>query len=127
LNQPPPSPIPMLAALFGLAGVAMGAFGAHAIDGERAKAWVETGSQFHLIHALAALACVSFAGWGAPIALRAAFFFLVGIVLFSGSLYAMALGAPRDLAIAAPLGGLCFMIGWSMLAYAGWQLWRDKP
>jgi uncharacterized membrane protein YgdD (TMEM256/DUF423 family) len=114
----------MIAAVFGLLGVAAGAFGAHAIESEQAKAWIDTGSKFQLAHVMATLACVSFANWGAPAATRGAPFFLGGIVLFSGSLYALALGAPKFVAIFAPLGGLSFMIGWAILAYAGWQLWR---
>jgi uncharacterized membrane protein YgdD (TMEM256/DUF423 family) len=118
------SPIPMIAAIFGLLGVAAGAFGAHAVDGAQAKAWMDTGSKFQLVHVFATLACVSFANWGAPVAMRGAPFFLGGIVLFSSSLYALALGAPKSVAMLAPLGGLSFMIGWGILAFAGWQLWR---
>lgn len=120
------SPIPMIAAIFGLVGVAAGAFGAHGVDGAQAKAWMDTGSKFQLAHVMATLACVSFANWGARVAMRGAPFFLSGIVLFSGSLYALALGAPKVLAMAAPLGGLSFMIGWAILAFAGWQLWQGK-
>ena len=118
------TPIPMIAAIFGVLGVAAGAFGAHGVDGAQAKAWMDTGSKFHLFHVFATLACVYFATWGAPIAMRAAPFFLGGIILFSGSLYALALGAPKAIAMLAPLGGLSFMIGWAILAFAGWRLWR---
>jgi uncharacterized membrane protein YgdD (TMEM256/DUF423 family) len=116
----------MIAAIFGLLGVAAGAFGAHGVDGAQAKAWMDTGSNFQLAHVMATLASVSFANWGAPVAMRGAPFFLGDIVLFSGSLYALALGAPKVLAMLAPLGGLSFMIGWAVLAYAGWQLWRGQ-
>jgi uncharacterized membrane protein YgdD (TMEM256/DUF423 family) len=121
-----PTPIPMIAAIFGLLGVAAGAFGAHAVDGVQAKAWMDTGSKFQLAHVMATLACVSFANWGAPVAMRGAPFFLSGIILFSGSLYALALGAPKMVAMAAPLGGFSFMIGWAILALAGWRLWRGE-
>jgi uncharacterized membrane protein YgdD (TMEM256/DUF423 family) len=114
----------MIAAIFGLLGVAAGAFGA--IEGAQAKAWMDTGSKFQLAHVMATLACVSFANWGAPLAMRAAPFFLSGIVLFSGSLYALALGAPKAVAMAAPLGGLSFMVGWGILAFAGFRLWRQE-
>lgn len=117
----------MIAAVFGLLGVAAGAFGAHAIEGAQAKAWIDTGSKFQLAHVMATLACVSFANWGAPVAMRSAPYFLVGIVLFSGSLYALALGAPKAVAMVAPLGGLSFMIGWAILAFAGWRLWKRPP
>jgi uncharacterized membrane protein YgdD (TMEM256/DUF423 family) len=114
----------MIAAIFGLLGVAAGAFGAHGVDGAQAKAWMDTGSKFQLAHVMATLACVSFANWGAPVAMRGAPFFLGGIILFSGSLYALAFGAPKSVAMFAPLGGLSFMIGWAILAFAGWRLWR---
>jgi uncharacterized membrane protein YgdD (TMEM256/DUF423 family) len=116
----------MVAALFGLTGVAMGAFAAHAIAGEQAKAWVETGAKYQLAHVMAALASVSFRNWGAPRATIAAPFFFAGIVLFCGALYALALGAPRSVAALAPVGGVAFMVGWAILAWAGWHLWRHE-
>jgi uncharacterized membrane protein YgdD (TMEM256/DUF423 family) len=122
----PKTPIPMIAALFGFVGVAAGAFGAHGVDSAQAKAWMDTGSKFQLAHVMATLACVSFSNWGAPVAMRGAPFFLGGIVLFSGSLYALAFGVPKIVAMMAPLGGLSFMVGWAILAFAGWKLWRQQ-
>jgi uncharacterized membrane protein YgdD (TMEM256/DUF423 family) len=119
-----PTPYPMIAAILGLFGVVFGAFGAHGIEGVQAKAWVETGSTFHLIHVFAILASVAFANWGSTLALKATPFFVAGIILFSGALYGLALGAPRGIAMLAPLGGLSFMIGWAILAIAGWRVWR---
>lgn len=101
----------------------LGAFGAHALKArlpaEMLALW-STGVQYHLWHALGmiliglAAAVVADGMW-----LRAAgLLLLVGIVLFSGSLYALALGAPRWLGAVAPLGGAAFILGWLALALA---------
>lgn len=103
-----------VAAVLGLLGVAFGAFGAHGLTDPAAKAWMQTGAAYQLIHVLAAL----FATTLPRPALGAARAFLVGAVLFSGSLYAMALGAPHWLGMVTPLGGLGFIAGWAMLAFA---------
>lgn len=124
MNRRPPTIIPLLAAVFGLSGVALGAFGAHGVQDPQAKGWMETAAHYQMIHVFAALATLTFRNWGAPVALRAAPFFLGGIVLFSGALYALAFGAPRGVAMLAPVGGVGFMIGWAILAFAGWRLWR---
>jgi uncharacterized membrane protein YgdD (TMEM256/DUF423 family) len=116
--------VPFAAALSGLVAVIVGAFGAHAIQDEAAKAWIDTGVKFHLAHTMAMLACVSMRGWGAPGAMRAPPVFLLGIFLFSGSLYALAMGAPKGIAMLAPIGGLSFMIGWGLFAISGWKYWR---
>lgn len=103
-----------IGAVLGLLGVAFGAFGAHSVADPAAKAWMQTGATYQLAHVLAALAA---AGLPRP-AIRAATAFLIGAVVFSGSLYAMALGAPRWLGAITPLGGLAFLAGWAMLALA---------
>ena len=101
----------------------LGAFGAHALKArlpaELLTLW-STGVQYHLWHALGmiliglAAAVVADGIW-----LRAAgLLLLVGIVLFSGSLYALALGAPKWLGAVAPLGGAAFILGWLALAVA---------
>jgi uncharacterized membrane protein YgdD (TMEM256/DUF423 family) len=105
--------------LVGLAGataVLFGAFGAHALHGALDARGVElwhTASQYHFWHALA-LAVAAAATRGRPrrCALVA---FALGIVLFSGSLYALALGAPRWSGAITPLGGVAFMVGWIAL------------
>jgi uncharacterized membrane protein YgdD (TMEM256/DUF423 family) len=106
--------IRLAASVLGLLGVAFGAFGAHGVSDPAAKAWMQTGATYQLAHVLAALAA---AGLPRP-AVGAAAAFLVGTVVFSGSLYAMALGAPRWLGAITPLGGLAFLAGWAMLALA---------
>ncbi len=108
------SRIVALAAVLGFLGVAFGAFGAHAVADPVAKGWLQTGAQYQLVHALAAL-LAAILPRPAP---RAAIAFLVGTVLFSGSLYAMALGAPRILGAVTPLGGVAFLAGWALLALA---------
>ena len=102
------------------AGVALGAFGAHALkarlSAESLAIW-ETASRYHLIHALALLA----AGWASERwpggwTTSAAWLFAAGIVVFSGSLYALALTGVRGLGAVTPLGGVCFITGWICLA-----------
>ncbi len=106
--------IRLAAAVLGLLGVAFGAFGAHGVSDPAAKAWMQTGATYQLAHVLAALLAVGLSS----AATRAAMAFLIGVVLFSGSLYAMALGAPRWLGAVTPLGGLAFLAGWVLLALA---------
>lgn len=106
------------AALGGLT-VACGAFGAHALkdrlSAEQA-AWFEKAVHYQGLHALALLA-VALAEARAPHrAWRAAgLAFVAGTVLFSGSLYAMALGGPRALGMVTPLGGTAFLVGWAAM------------
>ncbi len=107
-----------LICLSGFVAVAIGAFGAHGLTSPQAKAWVETGSDQHMAHTLALFACVWLQTQGYPKARFAVPFFSFGIVLFAGSLYALALAAPRAVAMAAPLGGLCLLAGWLLLAWA---------
>lgn len=106
------SNIRLAGAVLGLLGVAFGAFGAHGVADPAAKAWMQTGATYQLAHVLAALTA---AGLPRP-ATGAAAAFMLGTVLFSGSLYAMALGAPRWMGAVTPLGGLAFLAGWAMLA-----------
>jgi uncharacterized membrane protein YgdD (TMEM256/DUF423 family) len=105
---------------------ACGAFGAHALKPhlppERLQLW-ETAVRYHFLQALGLI------GVGLTLrtldsgALRAAAGLIVaGIVLFSGSLYALSLGAPRLLGVLTPVGGLAWIGGW--LAFA-WGAWRD--
>jgi len=109
-----------LATFLGALGVVFGAFAAHALQGrvdDRALEWVKTGSHYQLIHSLALLAWAvwsqlriqsgasipsSFPGWG----------FACGVLVFSGSLYAMALGSPRWLGAITPIGGSLMIAAW---------------
>ena len=107
-----------LAAISGFIAVAAGAFAAHGIADPAAKELLRTGSTYELAHALAVLACAALTGAGMPRARLAPAWFLVGSLLFSGSLYALALGAPRLVGAITPFGGLAFLVGWAVLAWA---------
>ncbi len=115
----------------GCLAVALGAFGAHALrgflasfpDGEaRQRIW-ETAAHYHLIHAVAVASAAYLAGkpQAQSLAGVAGWCFLVGIVLFSGSLYAMTLTGVRALGAITPFGGLSFIAGWALLAIAAWR------
>ncbi|HEY0947242.1 MAG TPA: DUF423 domain-containing protein [Opitutaceae bacterium] len=112
-----------MAGLFGFAGVALGAFGAHGLKATLAArgmtaAW-DTAVLYHLVHAVALLSIgrPTLAGAGARWPVWAAGAWAVGVVLFSGSLYALALGGPRWLGPVTPLGGTAFLVGWGLVAY----------
>ncbi|MBX3478765.1 MAG: DUF423 domain-containing protein [Caulobacter sp.] len=105
-----------LAALIGLASVAFGAFAAHGMTDEKAIGWLKTASQYAGVHALAVIAVAALTRTGLQIITGTRLAFLAGVALFSGSLIAMAFGAPRWLGAVTPLGGLAFMIGWLLLA-----------
>jgi uncharacterized membrane protein YgdD (TMEM256/DUF423 family) len=119
---------PLLAAgVFGLIGVGVGAMGAHALKAtliERGmlQAW-ETASRYHLFHAVALLGLAAWmrnasADNGARLMIWTARLWCVGMVLFSGSLYWLALGGPRWLGPITPLGGVALMAGWMLIAIA---------
>ena len=114
------SSLGVLAGVLAAIGVGAGAFGAHALRGRLdagALATFETAVRYHLIHAIAAVLAADRAERSSnPLSRRAAVLFALGIVLFSGSLYALALGGPRLLGAITPLGGLAFIIGWLLLA-----------
>jgi uncharacterized membrane protein YgdD (TMEM256/DUF423 family) len=105
--------------------VAAGAFGAHALKQRLSPellAVFETGARYQMYHALGLFA-VSFAVSQNHPASPAGWAMLAGIVLFSGSLYALALTSIRGLGAITPIGGLCFLAGWALLF---WSLkWRS--
>ena len=114
----------ILAAVAGFTGVALGAFGAHALKSrltEDLLAVWQTAVQYHLVHALALLACGILARQGLHSAALqwAAAGFVIGIVLFSGSLYLLALSGQKWLGMITPLGGLSFLAGWLALVWLG--------
>ena len=105
-----------VAALLGASGVLCGAAGAHALRSLMVPEYMatfETGVRYHLIHAVALLA-LALGGERRTIALPATFF-TIGVVLFSGSLYALALGAPTSAGIVTPFGGVSLLLGWLAL------------
>ncbi len=99
------------AAVSGAIAVTAGAFGAHGTSGEAAE-WLQTGAHYQLIHAIAALVAIRMAACGA------AWCFVGGAVVFAGTLYAMALGAPTWLGAVTPIGGLMLIGGWVWLAWS---------
>ena len=107
-----------LGAVGGFVAVAVGAFAAHGVADPKAQEWLRTGSTYGFMHTMATFASATFMQVGARRARLAPAFFLSGVVLFSGSLYAMALGGPRWLGAVTPIGGVLFLIGWAVLAWA---------
>ena len=111
-----------LGAVSGLIGVGAGAFGAHALRARMSPAVLavfETAARYQMYHALALLgAAWVVSRWPGGLATAAGWLFLTGTIVFSGSLYALALTGVRWLGAVTPLGGLCFLVGWVCLALA---------
>ena len=108
-------------AILGLLAVGTGAFAAHVLKEKLAPEQFTTfqvGAQYQMYHALAIVASALFVSRAPRLTMSADVLFLLGIVLFSGSLYALSLTRLRKLGMIAPLGGLCFMGGWALLAVA---------
>lgn len=116
------STVIVLGAVLAGAAVALGAFGAHGLEArlsERALAIWQTGVHYQFVHALGLLLIAALwervhPSWG----LAAVIAMTLGVLLFSGSLYALALGAPRWLGAVAPIGGTLFIVSWAALAIA---------
>jgi len=116
----------VLAALFGLSGVALGAFASHALKSQLSAAYLavfQTGVQYQMLHALALLgvALLSLHRPGRLLTAAGALF-VAGILLFSGSLYLLTLSGIGKLGMITPLGGTSFLAGWLCLALAGWRI-----
>jgi uncharacterized membrane protein YgdD (TMEM256/DUF423 family) len=115
-----------IASVNGALAVLAGAFAAHALGQRldvRALATFTTGAHYHLIHAVAmGVAALAIRGAARSRAAWAAGLFLAGILLFSGSLYMLALTGVRTFAYVTPLGGIAFVLGWAMLAWAALKL-----
>lgn len=116
------SAVIVLGAVLAAVAVGSGAFGAHGLEArlsERAMAIWQTAVQYQFVHALGLLLVAALwerlqPGWG----LVSVVAMTLGVLLFSGSLYALALGAPRVLGAIAPIGGTLFIVGWAALAVA---------
>ncbi|MFN0135839.1 MAG: DUF423 domain-containing protein [Phycisphaerae bacterium] len=120
-----------LGALSGFLAVALGAFGAHALKDRLTPDLLtiyQTGAHYHLAHALALslvgiarrtkpATALSVAGWA----------FLIGTVIFAGSLYALAITGIRQFGAITPIGGVAFMIGWIALAIDGFSRRSTQP
>jgi uncharacterized membrane protein YgdD (TMEM256/DUF423 family) len=115
-----------IAALTGALGVILAAFGEHALNGRLSPTAISafaTGARYQLMHALAmGLAALAARGAAKPLAETAALLFLAGILLFSGSLYGLALTGIRTLGFVTPFGGLALIAGWITLALAALKL-----
>ncbi|MGH7204984.1 MAG: DUF423 domain-containing protein [Nitrospiraceae bacterium] len=117
----------LIGSLVAFLGVAGGAFGAHSLKAMLPAEQVivfETAVRYQMYHAFA----LFIAGWASQqyqhVALRVAgWLFVLGIVLFSGSLYILAFSGPRWLGALTPLGGLAFLAGWALL---GWGCWNSR-
>ena len=111
----------LAAGFTGFLAVTLGAFGAHGLEGKlspEALDWWETATLYAMVHAVAALAvglsgrrALAPAGWA----------FVLGVVIFSGTLYGLSLGAPRILGAVTPVGGVCLLLGWAIAAWRGAQ------
>lgn len=120
-------PLLIVSALSGLITVAMGAFGAHGLKGKITPELLnafQTGVQYQIYHTLALMLVLLFSlHFPDSKELRwTCFAFILGMILFSGSLYALALGGPRWLGPVTPLGGVSLMAGWVGLLVAAWRL-----
>lgn len=100
-----------IAAIMAAIAIAAGAFGAHGAEGLAAE-WLKTGGSYQLIHAVATIMLAK----QAP---RPAAALLAGSTIFAGTLYLMALGAPRWLGAITPIGGVLMIVGWL------WYAWKQ--
>ena len=112
------SPLVALGALNAAIAVGAGAFAAHGLRerlAPKALEVFETGARYHMYHALAMILA------GVLMARGPGWVFQAGIVLFSGSLYALALSDVKALGAITPIGGLAFLVGWVWLAWSAWK------
>jgi uncharacterized membrane protein YgdD (TMEM256/DUF423 family) len=111
-----------LGAVLAFIGVGLGAFAAHGLKARldpSLLATFEVGVRYHMYHALALLAVAwAYTKWSNPLVSVAGWLFVAGILLFSGSLYALSLSGVRSLGAITPFGGLAFLAGWLCLAWA---------
>ena len=116
-------------ALLGCTAVALGAFGAHAL-GDRLSAeqrgWYDTAAFYLLVHAVAVVACSALTARLGRSCVLAGGLISAGVVVFSATLFAMALGGPRLLGAVTPVGGSLLLGGWLTLAWAAWRARRAR-
>ena len=117
----------LIGALLGGLSVAAGAFGAHALAAqlsEKALSSFETGARYQMYHALGlvGVGLLIHSTGDSSLLSAAGLLFGLGIIFFSGSLYALSLSGVKILGAVAPIGGLAFMAGWGCLAIGGWNL-----
>ncbi len=115
----------VIGALFGLLAVAAGAFGAHALKSKLSSdslAIFETAARYQMFHALAlVLIGIMAKSIAVPMLEWSGLFFFSGIILFSGSLYLLVFTGVTAFGAVTPIGGLCFLIGWLLLAFGAYR------
>ena len=116
-----------LASLSGMLAVVFGAFGAHALKGkldDQALKVFETAVQYHFYHtfALLVVGVIALSQPQTVLLKSSGWLFVIGILVFSGSLYLLSLTGVRWLGAITPLGGLALIAGWACLAATGWKL-----
>jgi uncharacterized membrane protein YgdD (TMEM256/DUF423 family) len=115
----------VLGAASAFLSVAAGAFGAHALKARLSPELLtifETGARYHMYHSLGLIAVGLVAqGRPSPLLTGSGWAMVAGLLLFSGSLYALALSGVRALGAITPLGGLGFLAGWALLALGAWR------
>ncbi|MCF7972722.1 MAG: DUF423 domain-containing protein [Phycisphaerae bacterium] len=118
----------MLGALSAFIGVATGAFGAHVLKSRLSAdmlAVFEVGVRYQMYHAFALIAAAWVqTKWPSPAVITGAWCFVIGTLLFSGSLYVLSVSGIKGFGAITPLGGLAFLAGWACLA---WAVWKAKP
>jgi uncharacterized membrane protein YgdD (TMEM256/DUF423 family) len=114
-----------LGAASGFIGVAAGAFGAHGLKARLTPellAVFDTSARYQMVHALALLAVAwAISRWPGRAAVASGWCFVAGTLIFSGSLYLLALTGMRGLGAITPVGGVLFLLGWLLLALAAWR------
>ena len=117
----------LFAAAAGALAVVLGAFGAHGLRGrieERLFETFQTAVEYQMYHSLALMmVAILMREWGRSLALDiASYAFILGVLMFSGSLYGLVLTNMEWLGPVTPVGGLCFIVGWSALICSGFQI-----
>jgi uncharacterized membrane protein YgdD (TMEM256/DUF423 family) len=114
-----------IGSVFGFLGVALGAFGAHALKARLDPALLasfEVGVRYQMYHACALLAVGwAYTRWPGKALIAGGFLFVLGIVLFSGSLYVLSMSGVRMFGAITPFGGVALLAGWGCLAWAAWR------
>ena len=116
----------LFATIGGALAVVLGAFGSHCLRGrieERLLETFQTAVEYQMYHCLVLMmVAVLMREWGSSVALEiASSAFILGVLLFSGSLYGLVLMHMKWLGPVTPVGGLCFIVGWIALVYSGFQ------